>query len=238
MFLHLRKLAMIFLLVGLGLGLSGCWGNTYTYHQKLTVVVSTPAGVKSGSAVTEVTANVGQQSYLSPANVGYRVRGEAAVVDLGNGKYLFALLSSGGEKTATEYWAMLAFYKRVMDEYPSGSEERMNMFYTALLGMRDSQNVMPDKYPLLVTFSDINDPKSVKEVKPGKLADVFGAGFALQAITLEITDEAVTDGKVASSLGWLASLQGRVKPIHEPIPKNYKPLPEEELYSNSFIVVN
>jgi hypothetical protein len=197
-----RRDALVVL--GSSLVLAGCWGETYSYRQKLTVLVSTPSGEKSGSAITEVTANVGSQGILSSANVSYRVRGEAAVVDLGNGKYLIALLSSGGEKTATEYWAMRAFYKRVMEEYPSGSEERMNKFYTALLDMRDSQRVAPDQYPLLVTFRDITDPKSVIEVKPDTLADVFGAGFALRAITLEITDEGVTQGSVETLINWLS----------------------------------
>ena len=68
---------------------------------------------------------------------------------------------------------------------------------------RASKPLSREDYPLLVTFTDINDPKSVKEVKPGKLSDAFGPGYSLSSITLEITDEQVTDGEIAKRLIWI-----------------------------------
>ena len=64
----------------------------------------------------------------------------------------------------------------------------------------------PDTYPLLVTFTDIADPKTVKRVDPDDLAATFGPGYRLASVTLEITDEAVTEGRVQSVLGWLDTL--------------------------------
>ena len=40
-------------------------------------------------------------------------------------------------------------------------------------------------------------------VDPADLAATFGAGFALREITLEVTDDAVTEGVVEGVLGWL-----------------------------------
>jgi len=180
--------------------LSGCGNPSYTWHQKMTVTVSTPNGVKTGAAVSEVTASVGRQGFLSEAIVAYTVKGEATVIDLGNGKYLFALLSSSGNPT--EYWAMRIFYRRVMDQYP-GSEDELNRFYSALVNMRDAAPFAADRYPLLITFADINDPKTAREVKPDNLAAAFGSGYALRSITLEITDDPVTDGEVQSVVHWI-----------------------------------
>jgi hypothetical protein len=45
-----------------------------------------------------------------------------------------------------------------------------------------------------VTFGDIKDPTSVARVDPDDLAASFGAGVKLKAITVEITDDAVTTG--------------------------------------------
>jgi hypothetical protein len=42
------------------------------------------------------------------------------------------------------------------------------------------------------------------EVKPEKLSDTFGAGHHLKSITLEITNEPVTEGKVGPLLAWLS----------------------------------
>ena len=62
---------------------------------------------------------------------------------------------------------------------------------------------MPKRdFPLLVTFTDIDDPKTVRKVDPNNLAATLGPGYALKSITLEITDEPVTKGKVEEVLGW------------------------------------
>ncbi|MCA9468988.1 MAG: hypothetical protein KC643_26590, partial [Nitrospira sp.] len=48
---------------------------------------------------------------------------------------------------------------------------------------------------------DLTDPKTVQKVDPENLAATFGPGVELKRITLEITDEPVTEGKVESLLG-------------------------------------
>jgi hypothetical protein len=58
---------------------------------------------------------------------------------------------------------------------------------------------------MLVTFGDINDPKTVMLVDPANLMATFGPGVGLKSVTLEITDEAVTAGQAETVLGWLES---------------------------------
>ena len=72
------------------------------------------------------------------------------------------------------------------------------------------------------------------EVKPESLAAAFGPGYSLKSITLEITDEEVTRGRVEKIIPWVGSIKGRIKPIREPIADGYQPTTEEQLYSNSF----
>lgn len=69
-----------------------------------------------------------------------------------------------------------------------------------------------EHYPLLVTFEDINHPASVRRVNPGDLSATFGPGYRLNTITLSITDEPVTEEKVETVLGWLKTVNGRIKP--------------------------
>jgi hypothetical protein len=59
-------------------------------------------------------------------------------------------------------------------------------------------------YPPLVTFADITIPSSVSEVKPEDLAATFGSGYSLRSITLEITDEEVTKGRVGKVLAFIS----------------------------------
>jgi len=56
--------------------------------------------------------------------------------------------------------------------------------------------------PDLVTFTDINDPKSVIEVDPNNIQATLGSNLAWNEITLESTDEAVTEG-IEARLPWL-----------------------------------
>ena len=117
----------------------------------------------------------------------YALHGEAVVADLGSGRYLFVLLDE--RKPATT---------QVL--FPGKAPLEVAKLVPQVRGTHD---VPSSQYPTLVTFGDIKDPKSVKEVKPGKLDEAFGPGYSLQSITLEITDEPVTEGKVERVLRWL-----------------------------------
>ena len=59
---------------------------------------------------------------------------------------------------------------------------------------------------MLVTFDDITKPETVRRVNPADLAAVFGEGVRLKAVTLEITEEAVTEGRVVPVLPWLITI--------------------------------
>lgn len=173
--------------------LSGC-RSEYQWNQKLTVVVQTPQGERSGSAVVQETVLFGQLP-MSGNDVEPRIKGEATMVEVAPGKFLFAILSLGGNGVPT--WEL--FYRVWRDDIPDGREDGLKF----IQAKRETRNVPPDAYPLLVTFTHINAPKSAKEVKPDDLAATFGPGYSLISITLEITDEPVTEGKVEKVLGWL-----------------------------------
>lgn len=70
-------------------------------------------------------------------------------------------------------------------------------------------------YPLLVTFTDIDDPSSVQRVDPANLAASFGPGIRLKRITVEVSDDDVTTGiekrlphfgKASGFLAWRQTL--------------------------------
>ncbi|MEM7461740.1 MAG: hypothetical protein AAF362_03590 [Pseudomonadota bacterium] len=163
--------------------LAGCWNDSWSWNQKLTVKVETPDGPVQGAAVNQVTWGEVNSVHNYPASY----QGEAVVVDLGNGRYLFALI---GEPTK-----FLAF--ETFNGGPGIGEE----VFAEMAQFRGTNPVPPEHYPLLVTFTDINDPKTVKKVDPNNLAATFGSGFALESIMLEITDEPVTKGGVEEVLG-------------------------------------
>lgn len=167
--------------------LSACLDH-HEWHQKQTVVVDTPSGEESDTSVVQVKAAFGQQ-LLSQNEVWYKVIGEATVVELAPGQYLFALLGRDEER----------YYRAVRDHI---STPYRGEWLKLIPAMDEVAVLKPDNYPMLVTFGDINDPKTVREVDPENLADSFGPGFSLNRITLEITREPTTRGRISALLGW------------------------------------
>ena len=95
-----------FVLILVVLALSSCTSET-TWNQRLTLIVETRQGEVSGSAVTRVTKTDTSGSLVLPEARGVwsKVVGEAVVVEVAPGKFLFALLSgSGEEKRDVTHW--------------------------------------------------------------------------------------------------------------------------------------
>ena len=171
-------------------------GASVNWHQRLTVTVVTPAGEVSGSSVTAVTLRdytTGTLVLPDARRLQGEVSGEAVVIEVAPGRYLFALLGGAG------HWAYAAF----------GLDGKTS--YVASMRRLKAQPeetpapLPPEAYPLLVTFTDINDPKTVQRVDPDDLAASFGPGVSLKALTLAVTEEPVTEGRVEAVLGWLSA---------------------------------
>jgi hypothetical protein len=193
------------------------------YRYRLTVEVDTPEGLKSGSSVIEVsTSKSGASSIPSPNTISTRIRGEAVAVDMGERGTLFALLRS--EESVD--WAagpLLTIvpdvpYKDIEDILEKENRDpsfdiRMNKLYK-LSGQyelprhysnaqrRPKPSDPPTAYPMMVTFKDMANPKSVTKIDPDNLAEFFGEGVKLTRITVERTDEDVTD-TIEHKLAWL-----------------------------------
>jgi hypothetical protein len=171
---------------------------------KLQAEVETPAGVKSGYSVIEVT--------LEKTLGSFRVKGEAAAVDVAPGQTLFVVLRSPNDID----WAAWA-----LNYFPgarSSGPAPLNRDARAAQAERDLDRIRADRaaYPVwlpkdgswngppktpgspgapyLVRFRDIRDPKTVELVDPDNLAKTYGAGFRLKGLTVQITDEPVTHG--------------------------------------------
>ena len=177
---------------GLALLLSGCGiGSKSTYRFRLTVEVDTPEGTRSGSSVYEVMAR--NMPGMDPSGMvrEWKVRGEAVAIDLPGGEVLFALLKTvnptGHDDLA--YSSMAALDPAFNYDYVESARRIANG-----AGIRSSTELSPRDYPMLVTFRDIADPKTVERVDPTNFPATFGSGVRLKRITVEVTDDAVTSG--------------------------------------------
>ncbi len=161
----------------------------YTWHQKMTLEVEVDGQLYTGSSVVEV--NVGNSDPITEGlgfPLQFGARGEAAFVELPENKYLFALLSGGPSDSGPKTNAVNIF----KDQLPRTGIERFEVLSASPL----KRNIPRSHYPLLVTFTDINDPETVQKVDPDDLSAAFGPEVLLKRITLEITDEPMTEGSL------------------------------------------
>jgi hypothetical protein len=176
--------------------------DRYSWRQKLTVTVETPTGEVSASAVSAVSW---RKHWIRWDGMGwyYDLTGEAVAVEVTPGRFLFALLKGAG---TTEYMGSVAAASiagregRVIDAALFGEVQGRRGRAAGVIAVPEVQ------YPMLVTFNDIADPLSVRLVDPTDLAASFGPGVRLKAVTLDVTDEAVTVARVEGVLGWLARI--------------------------------
>ena len=180
--------------------LAGCT-REYEWQQKLIVTVETPMGQRSGESVLAGQMRVANSALLPPEARGafISLQGEAVVVEVAPGRYLFALLNG------------MPYPFRVFfpDEAPVDVANRVET-------LRDSRKLSPKNYPFMVTFDDVTDPTTVRQVDPLNLAASFGPGVALTSVTLEMTDEPRTSGKLKAVLGWIDQAKFIIPPEQQP----------------------
>ena len=200
----MKALGIFLIILVLAVGGLGLWGysvwDTGTLRYKLTYEVEAAGEIRTGSSIVQVRREDTTKLPLPNTGYGSQITGEAVVVDLGSGKYLFSLLKESKptrtDSTAAQ-WLPYTVFKDLWDGEMNPVE-----FTRHLADKMLSKSLDHNQLPLLVTFDDINDPKSVKKVDPNNLAATFGAGYGLKSVTLEITDEPVTKGEVEKVLGW------------------------------------
>ena len=190
-----RIVIFVLLVIGAFVAYQLLFAN-YTNRFRLTIEVDTPDGIKSGSSVIQTWFyESGNWGPVEARGVRAEARGEAVFVDLGHARHVIGVLgwSANGQDQDRIYGltrAALAPGKRVdwKDEYK-------------LKGKGD----LPVNYvPTLVTFADINDPKTVRVVPPADFESVFGPGVRFRSASVETTDDPVTR-KISEKLPLLTS---------------------------------
>ena len=173
---------------------------TYDWHQKLTLEVQTPSGVKSGSTVNYVAL----KKIWTPAFLGYdreyKFSGEALALDLAPGKVLFVLLS-GVDRPSQQGMAWGVFSDLIPEEKDSAGNYIFEA-YRNISKARETRVVPRKNYPLFLTFADLNDRSTFAIVDPDNLEATFGPGFSVKQITLGITSERLTNGAIIPYIPW------------------------------------
>jgi hypothetical protein len=208
-----------------GLILVGCGalsGNEASYRFRMTVEVDTPQGVRTGSSVYKVRANRTKELITGGTGRNWTVKGEAFVVDLPSGKSLFVLLKTTSPmRTDLAQLSMAAldptFKNDIVESaqrIASGKNIRSPTVLqpTAVYDYYKSGKLIYEtvpNYPLLVTFRDNRDPRTIERVDPMDAAKL-GPGIKIKRITLAVTDDDVTTG-IEKRLDWLPTVYDQLR---------------------------
>lgn len=193
----MKSLILVVLVVGAALLVVRCTTPADTVRIRMTVVVKTPAGERTGSSVMELVL---KRKFLIPmpgsgggdGGGGFQLLGEAPFVELDNGQTLFSTMSGKEFKPRVESAALdgirLFDHRRIA---PQDSDERI---FSDLNRTKSSELVRADRYPVFATFADASNPKSMTELLPDNLASL-GQGYAIRSITVEVlgADQPLTD---------------------------------------------
>src|ERR1700736_5830913 len=147
--------------------------NRPGHKYRLTVEVETPDGVKSASGVMAVQPD---RSYSRGGQT--RTKGDAVLVDLGGGKNLLALLAhidKSVELDGMNYVALRAY----------GAAGR-KVSFNEMSRMTGVVPVTGSLVPVLVAFTDLNDPATARAVPPEDMEATLGQGFRLHGISAEV----------------------------------------------------
>lgn len=220
----MKRLILALAALALLTALPGCVEEEH-WNQKLTLVVETPKGEVTGVVVQRIDWEgvSGFYAEATKSNEGAKtkmsVTGEALAIEVAPGRWMFALLK-GDDGWKGEPGTNLGYAVGV----PNGHFARSIEAVQDILALpKDTPVVLPrEAWPMLVTFADVTKPETVARVDPDDLAASFGPGIKVKAVTLEVTEAAVAEGRVAEVLEWLCafkskglSLSGRTGPIFD-----------------------
>lgn len=157
--------------------------SAYTNRFRLTIEVDTPDGLKSGSSVIETRAWEGNWGPMEARGVRADARGEAVYVDMGGGKHVIAVLGWGPRGEDQDKTFGLTRAALAPGRHVDWKEEHK---------LKGKGDLPPVYVPTLVTFADVNDPKTARVVQPDEFAQVFGPGVRFVRARIETTDDAIS----------------------------------------------
>jgi hypothetical protein len=191
--------------------LSRCGSGPSSIHYRLTLVVETPEGTKTGSGVIEHAARW-NDGFLRGLGAGpglsVATRGEAIIVDLGARGLLLCLLTRDERRNGSAD-EMLLSQIFTFDKWGGSNED-----YSAYLRRLQSRKPVADaplkSLPMLARFRNPQDPATAERVDPSNLAATFGTGVHLVRVTAQITNDPPAEPSIENKLPWIRTLRGSI----------------------------
>jgi hypothetical protein len=176
---------------------------TYSYRYRLQLSLAVDGKVHTGSSVIEIVWGCGPK-VAGLGRCAPSLGGQAAVIDLGSRGVVVAALRNGevppsdGAIDAVWFCAEAFGNKSTNDELP------------ALPGLKGRRDLSPDNFPRLIWFPNRADPKSVKKITVGDVANSLDPTARFTEAFCEITKDPIVVN-IAAKLPWYPALEREQK---------------------------
>jgi hypothetical protein len=149
------------------------------HKYRLTIAVETPKGENSAAGILSVRPN---RSYggTGTGSSFPQTRGDALMIELGGGKNLVVLLAYGADGSNFDDTSFLP--TRLLD----AKDRRVSFRDVKTFAGAPALPIPEQQQPVFVTFADAADPKSARRVNPNDLESVFGKGYRLRGLSLDV----------------------------------------------------
>lgn len=188
------KIALIlFLGAAYAVSLTACGESFGKYHFRLTIEADTPEGVRSGSGVMSVSYGRGPSWAAGIGGGGAvgRLRGEAVFFDLGNGRNVVMLLAHGERAEHGDEMRWLPVTAITGAGQGWGSTDALATLKAQGKRLEGKVELRTPLIPTLATFSDVNDPTTMRQLRPSEFPHYFGRDFAFRRATLEMVSPGI-----------------------------------------------
>lgn len=195
------------LVLGLCVGalVAGYWYKypDYSYRYRLTVNIEVDGKVHSGSSVIEVKWRggpvVGDGGPFGPS-----VKGQAALVDLGDRGVVAATLLNGEDYGPAKDGALGALWVAAEAFGNHSTVEEIPL----LPHLRGKTDVALDNLPRLIWFSKPQDATTAKKLLVQDIPTIFGPSARFAGATVEITNDPIVID-IRQKFSWLKPLEDK-----------------------------
>lgn len=149
------------------------------HKYRLAIAVETPAGVKSAAGILSVRPNRSYGGTGSGSSFP-QTTGDALALDLGHGRMLVALLAYGEDGSSFDDASFLP------TRLYGAKDPRIGFRDVKKLAGQPALPVPIGLRPLFVAFADAADPATARRANVDDLEPLFGKGYRLRDLSLDI----------------------------------------------------
>lgn len=177
----------------------------HLWNEKLTITLESSAGTFTASRVYEANTRINFFDYPSLHRPSYGVKGESIIIEIPGKGAVIARLSGKFHYCPIRKKFNMACLAQHVFKQDGASNKKLAAHIQEQKGK--PQTLQPELYPDFVYLPDVQQLKDLKLVQANELESVLGAGARIKAVTLEVTDEAISTPEINTRLPWFKSVK-------------------------------